>query len=304
MAARGLSLLVIVALSALGCARTWDAHSWAGTRPELAGHSVGRLGDAKPYLIAADDTLVVFLCRWSLDAPLRVSLPPDASSEERGLLGRALRAWEGVVPGLRFEEVVGEAPLTVRFREDDREGARTAAECALRTPIPARGPLDAAIVAASVELRRSERDAWGRPIALTGPELLGSAAHELGHALGLQGHARRGDSVMVLEVDAVRRIGRRLARGEALEEPAMSALYALPSGSVVERRPLAPGATAAVDAGAARAEASGLSVAAVRVGDRGAWIRWGSDFEYFLRNPAELVSGELEFEQSLDDATP
>jgi hypothetical protein len=279
---------------------------WARSRPELAGRPIGAIGDATPYLLPAEDALFFFLCRWSLDAPLRVSLPPEASADERALLGRALRAWEAAVHGLHFAEVVGPAPVKLRFRDTGREGARTAVDCEVTPPFARDGgPLRARLVSAQIDLRRAERDAWGRPIELAKAELLGSATHELGHALGLQGHARRGKTVMVRDVSAVRRIGEQLLDEEKpkpLREPAMAALYALPSGTVLERRPLAPGATAAVDAIAQRGGAAGGSRAAIRVGDRAAAVRWGPGPElvYYLRDPQEILDGDLEFADALD----
>jgi len=302
-------------LALAGCAATWDAEALAARRPELAERPLGRLGDATPYLWAARDTLTLFLCRFPGDAPLRVALPADASDAERALLVRALRAWEAVVPGLRLvpvtsgEGAAGAAPaaIRIRFREAGPEGARTAAECAVEPPGAQAGAvLDARLVAADVVLRRAEGDAWGRPVPLSEAELLGSALHELGHALGLQGHARRGPSVLVRDVDAVRRAGRRVGRGEPLREDAMAALYALPSGLVIERRALAPGATRRIDAAAARARAAGREGARVRVGDGSVRIAWGPEptFEYYLRDPVQLIRGEAEFSESLLPPAP
>ena len=245
-----------------------------------------------------------FLCRWPLDAPLRVSLPPEASGPERELLERALRAWEGAVRGLRFAVVEGPAPVKLRFREGGREGARTAADCEVTPPFAGHGPLRARLVSAQILLRRAERDAWGRPIQLAAAELLGSTTHELGHALGLQGHSPHRKSVMAREVSAVRRIGEQLLedKPKPLLEPAMASLYSLPSGTVLERRRLAPGATAAVDAIAQRAGAPGGTRAAIRVGDRAAAVRWGPGPElvYYLRDPQQILEGDLEFSDALD----
>lgn len=291
----------LAALALCGCATTWDARALAGRRPELAGRPLGRLGDATPYAWASRDTLVLFLCRFSTAAPLGVALPPDATPEERVLLVHALRAWERAVPGLHFAPGARPAAIRVRFREGGPEGARTGAECAVDATGGSADVLEARLVSAEVVLRRREGDAWGRPVALSEAELLGSALHELGHALGLQGHARRGPSVLVRSVDDVRAVGRRVGRGEPLEEDAMRALYALPSGLVIERRRLPPGSTLRIDAVAARARAAGLGPARVRVGDRSARIAWGSGptFEYFLRDLPDLVRGAAAFSDCL-----
>jgi len=294
---------LLACASSLGCvASTWDAAAWARSRPELAGRPIGRLGDATPYLLAADDTLHLFLCRWPGVAPIRTALPPDASSEEEALLRRAIEAWERVVPGLRFEIVdAADAPLRIVFREDAREGARTAAVCRAVPPFDAEEALDATLVAAEIRLQRQGRDAWGRPRVLSREELVGVAAHELGHALGLQGHARAGASVMRLEAASVRRVGARLLDGGVLDEEAVRALYALPSGARVGRRALAPGATVTPDAIARRALGAGERVAYLRLGDSSLRVSWGPDshFVYYLRHPVELVSEKRDFLQSL-----
>ena len=145
-------------------------------------------------------------------------------------------------------------------------------------PFAGDGQLRARLVSAQIELRRAERDPWGKPIELAANQMLGSAAHELGHALGLQGHAQGGKTVMVRETYTIAKIGEKLAdekKPKPLQEPAMQALYSLPSGTVIERRALPPGATKAVDAIAQRARAQGATRVQVRVGDRTAAVRWG-----------------------------
>jgi Matrixin len=290
--------------AACGGGTAWDAEQWAATRPELSGRTIGPFGDVTPYALAGDDSLVFFVCHWSLDAPLRVSLPPDANSYERELLDKALRAWERVLPGLHFEVTEGSAPLRLRFRETGPENATTAADCEVMAPFNGGDQLDARLVSAQIDLRRDERDPWGKPIELAANQLLGSAAHELGHALGLQGHARSGKTVMVREALSVQKIGEKLndeKKPKPLQEPAMQALYSLPSGTVIERRALAPGATKAIDAIATRARAQGATRATVRVGDHSAAVRWGSgsDLVYYLREPAKLLGHDLEFEDAL-----
>ena len=293
----------LVALGAAACsAPAWDAQKWASTRPELAGRAVGRFGDMTPYVVAADDALIFFVCHWPLDAPLRVSLPPDASAPERELLAKALHAWEAVIAGLRFEVTDGAAPIRLRFRDTGAEGMDSAVDCEVATPMAAGEQIDARLVSAQITLRRAERDPWGKPIDLSAHQLVGSAAHELGHALGLQGHARSGKSVMVSETYTIAQIGEKLSdekKPKPLQEPAMQSLYSLLSGTVIERRALAPGATKAIDAIAARARAQGATHAIVRVGDHTAAVRWTPELKYYLKEPADLLEGDLDFEDAL-----
>jgi Matrixin len=293
----------LLALGAGACAGpAWDAEQWASTRPELSGRTIGRLGDMTPYVLAADDALFFFVCHWPLVAPLSVSLPPDANNHERALFEKALRAWEAVVPGLRFSVTEGTAAIRLRFRESGPEGMDSAVDCEVAAPFAAGDPLDAQIVSAQVTLRRAERDPWGKPTPLAASQLLGGAVHELGHALGLQGHARSGKSVMVSETYAIAQIAEKLndeKKPKPLQEPAMQSLYSLPSGTVIERRALPPGSTKAVDEIAQRARAQGARSVLVRVGDHTAAVRWTPDLKYYLKEPANLLEGDLAFEDAL-----
>ena len=300
----GWGLAAALTLFLAGCAEpAWNAERWASTRPELTGRTIGRFGDVNPYLLASEGELVFFVCHWPLDAALRVSMPPDANSDERRILDKALRAWEAVIPGLRFEVVQGDAQIRLRFRDTGPEGARTAADCEATAPFSG-DALHARLVSAQIDLRRAERDPWGKVVELAANQLLGGATHELGHALGLQGHAKAGKSVMVRETYEIEKIGEKLndeKKPKPLQEPAMQAFYSLPSGTVIERRGLAAGATAGVDAIAQRARAQGAQRVQIRVGDHTAAVRWGAgtDFVYFLREPAEILEGKLQFEDAL-----
>jgi hypothetical protein len=82
----------------------------------------------------------------------------------------------------------------------------------------------------------------------------------------------------------------------------MAALYSLQSGTLLERRRLAQGATAETDAIAERALAQGETRAQIRVGDRAAAVRWGPgpDLVYYLNDPAEILEASLDFEDALD----
>jgi len=196
----------------------------------------------------------------------------------------ALRAWEGALPGLRWRVAEPEAAdVRLAFAAPPQDEAasipragRAAADCALDADALAQGArvLPARLVRATVVLRREGRDALGRPVPLTPDELAGAALHELGHALGFQGHARRGDTVMLRSTEAVRRAGRRVRAGRPFADATLRALYAVPSGAVVERRAVGPAHTRPVDRMRRLARERGWTGPTVRVGDRAARIAW------------------------------
>jgi hypothetical protein len=274
---------VLIALLAPGCAgRARDLEGLERRYPALRSIAGHRLADVMPYLLPAADTLTLFLCRWPDAARVSVSFPPDATPGERRALEAALAAWQGAGLGLRFEAHEG-AGAQIEIRFDDvllSYGANTVARCAVESSAlgaPKRvGVLPARLVFASIQLGHGD------------PRLAGSALHELGHALGFQGHAKRGDSVMLRSTQRLRVTGQRALAGEPFSDATLRALYALPSGTVLERRPLAAGQSAVVDRLARLAEQRGLAGPSVEVGDRAGRIGWtdarGSAFALVLRN--------------------
>jgi hypothetical protein len=147
--------------------------------------------------------------------------------------------------------------------------------------------------------RHTAGDWRGKSRDLTPDELAGTVLHELGHALGFQGHVRRGDSVMVAEVERIPRAGKALLAGERFGDATLQALYALPNGAVVWREPVEPNRTELVDGMGRLAEQHGLDGPFVRVGEGAGRIFWrdASGAEYgivvpkvreTLRDPSKL----------------
>lgn len=264
---RGWLLAGLAALLGLACVeRGWDVERLELQNPALRARRPHRLGDATPYYVPAAGRLTLFLCRWRDGAAVPVSLPANATPDQRRKLEAALGAWQGLL-GLRFElrELSG-VGIEIRLFDDMLAyQANTVADCAVDAQALAGGTPDvlpARLVFASIQMARDD------------PRLAGTALHELGHALGFQGHAARGRTVMVSATDAVRLAGERLMAGKAFEDAALGALYAVPSGSVVGRLPLAPRQTAPVDRLIALGRRRGWIGPLVRVGDEEGRIAW------------------------------
>jgi hypothetical protein len=283
---RLLSMAVLLALAfAFACVPDlWDADLLEERHPALGAISPHRLRDATPYLLPAGGSIAFFLCRWPTDAPISVSLPPDASEEERRGLESVMRAWEGAGLGVRF--ATGAPPgagIEVRFI-DPEEGAtatshaaNTIADCAVEPEAVEdreASVLPARLVFASIFMWRGGFDMLGRPVPHSQAEFIGSALHEFGHALGFQGHAHLGRSIMVKEHDVVRRAGERLLAGKAFGDHTLRALYAVPSGTVIKRVPVAAHRTERVDRMTRIARDRGFTGPFVRVGDLDGRIAW------------------------------
>lgn len=286
----------LAAWAALACtAGPWDLGALEQRQPALAAISQHRLGDATPYLLPTRGTAVFFLCRWPDGEAIPVSLPPDATADERAVLEAVLAAWEGAGLGVRFAR--GAAPGTgieLRFIDPEagatstRYAANTITDCAV-APAAFDGvvgdTLPAHLVFASIYLWRGGFDAIGRPVPHSQAEFAGSALHELGHALGYQGHAALGRTVMVKELDAARRAGQRVLAGRPLTDATLRALYAVPSGTVVKQVAVPVRRSERVDALRRVAAERGFAGPWVRVGDVDGQIAWrdGADAEYALR---------------------
>ena len=281
----------------------------AGSGDELAARfpalrSIGgqRLADAHPYVLPRGGEVVLFLCRWNTEAPIPVALPPDASAEERSAIEAALHAWEQAGLGVRFaESEVARAAILIGLEDGPvRTGggldtANTVADCRLASSAaPGAATVRAELVRAAIRLARRTNPDWQEHSrALTPAELAGTALHELGHALGYQGHARQGDTVMVREVEVVQRAGRRLLAGEPFSDATLRALYALPPGAVVSRSAVPPASTEAVDRMAQLAEREGFDGPYARVGESAARLWWrdgdGRDYGFLIPKLPELM---------------
>ena len=308
--ARG--LIATLALVVAGCvSNPWDVDALTRRHPELASLSRHRLADLTPYILPVGGSAVFFLCRWPVDEPIPVRLPPDTTDEEQAGFDSVLQAWEGAGLGVRF--AAGAPPgdgagIEVRFIEPP-EGADSSAQAAntitdceivpgglageLGDVVPAR------LVFASIHMWRGGFDAVGRKVPHSNAEFLGSALHEFGHALGFQGHASVGRSVMVRETDVSRRSGASLAKGKPFSDQTLRALYAVPNGTVVKRAPIPRSRTDRFARMVAIAAERDLRGPYARVGDVDGQVAWRSEsgFEYalriydvrgVLRNPATL----------------
>ena len=200
-----------------------------------------RLGQGNPYVLPRSGALYWFVCRWQLARPLRVSLPPQLAERDRELLELALSSLASAGLGVRFDSDAAPevADIAVRLAEPEpSKTGRTNADCAVQLR---EGRISAELVHAEVSLQRSNEGVTGKPVALSEAEWLGAAIHELGHALGFQGHVRGGPGPMVRNVEQVRAIGRRVLRGEPLVTPTLRALYAAALGHAAAPRRAARG---------------------------------------------------------------
>jgi hypothetical protein len=268
-----------------GCAYgPFDVEALEHRYPAVAAIAEHHLWDTTTYLLPSGENVTFFLCRWPTEAAIPVSLPPDASEDERRSLESVLRAWEGAGLGIRFE--TGAPPgIGIELRFIDTEpgatmtthAANTVADCAVSPEVfegETGDVLPAQLVFASIHLWRGGFDNLGRQVEHSQAEFLGSALHELGHALGFQGHVRVGRSVMVKETDQVERAGVSRDKDRAFSDATLRALYALPSGTVVRRIPAMAYQTAPVDRMAALARKHDFSGPFVRVGDVNGGLLW------------------------------
>lgn len=293
--------------------------------PAVAAVDGHHLDETTPYVWPRDGSVAFFLCRWPDAARIPVALPLDATPDEEAMMLAALRAWESAGLGVRFERVeAGSEQLTLLLEEETVETARgegvgsSVVDCRLdRDPgAVAGGAVPAEITNAIVRVaRRTPKDFRRRDKALSKEQQAGIVLHELGHALGFQGHVSSGDTAMVRSRDDIPRRGAKLLRGEPLRDPTLRALYAAPSGAVLVRTPVSPARTEVLDRLAEVAAQKGLRGPFVRVGDRDGRVFWRDDegIEYgvtvaeigkTLRDPARLVLLPEPRARALLDARP
>lgn len=297
------AVCAILIAGVYGCGGgVWNLGSLEERFPEVHEMKGHRLGDATPYFFPASGTAVFFLCRWEDGEPIPLSLPNSSEPELREAVDRAARAWEEAL-GIRFDrrdELSGRG-IEIRFADPSVKNVAVSghaiADCELdlrgEAGLGWRGAVPARLTGASIRLRRVQINQLGREIPLTPAELVGSALHELGHALGYSGHAESGNTVMLHSVDAVRRAGRRLLAGQAFHDPTLRALYQVPSGIVVGRADLRRGESREIDALRLLAVELVLRGPYVNVGDDVARIAWrrpeGDDYPFLIYGPREAA---------------
>jgi len=300
-----------LALALAACAGDGvDVSGLEARYPALRALAPHPLGESRPYALAFGGELVLFLCRWSADAPIPVSIGGDAGERQIDALAAALRAWEGAGLGLRFARVDAAGAIRVRVRDDIvTTQADTVADCAIDGP-PEPGETEVAgahLVGASIQLARDDPN----------PRL--TLLHELGHALGFQGHAPRGRTLMLSRHAAVVASAGRVSDAAPLEDAALRALYAVPSGAIVARIPVSRSQTLPADRLRAVAAERGLAGPFARMGDREGLLWWAGGVGGRLALRIEGAQGALRNPDALrlspaspgsrrilapDDATP
>jgi hypothetical protein len=261
--------LAAAAALALACAEpAWRVADLEARHPALGAVEGHRLADVRPYFLPMAGRLTLFLCRWPDAALVPVALPAGATPDEIAKLEAALAGWEAQGLGVRFERVrrLEGAGIEIELVEGMLPAAaNTVADCAVDASDPAAldaDPLPARIALASIHLAKGD------------PRLAGAAMHELGHALGFQGHPSRGDTVMLTGTRAARDTSERLKHGEARRDAALTALYAVPSGTVLARLALPPGRTDPVDRLQAQAQREGWIGPLLRAGSTEGRVAW------------------------------
>jgi hypothetical protein len=251
----------------------------------------------RPYVWAHEGRVELLSCRWTLDAPIGVSVNGNATPEEEHALDAALRAWEATLPGLRLPRAgAGSASIRVSFldapvqRADGTLGTgRTVADCRLDA-----AGARAALVAASVEISRRTPPDWrGRERALSPEERTGALVHELGHALGVAGHAEAADDPLRAGPEAARRAGARALAGEPLASPSLAGLYARAPGELLASAQVEEWRTVEVDRLATLARAHELDGPYLRAGDAVGRIFWrdehGREWGFLVAGLAQLA---------------
>ncbi len=302
---RALGLLLAIGagvVGVVGCvARTggWDSDALVEQVPEIREIRGQRIGDLTPYPALVDGRVTLVACRFASPArPIPVVVSGDDWPSAWG--EAALEAVEAAVGSVSFERRPGplDAP-GIHIRSISTAGgagpvglADTRAECDVRLREDSAADVRGHLLRSQVRIRRRVLGTFAQGRAATAEGWVGAMLHELGHALGFQGHAAVGDSLVQLEQSRLRLLGRRALEGEPVPAPNVRALYALAPGTRLGSVTLSASAQSVVDEVAREVEArgrrSGPPIAARSVvGDRHARLAWswGEGESIVLRFP-------------------
>jgi hypothetical protein len=256
----------------------------------------------RPYVWASEGRVELLACRFTLEDPIGVALAGPASAAETHALDAALRSLEGGLPGLRLPRApAGAAQIRVAFadapvaRPDGTLGTgRAIADCRLGA-----AGARAALVAADVTVSRRAPPDWrGRERALSAEELAGALVHELGHALGVAGHAPGADDPLSAAPAAARRAGVRALAGEPVASAALSALYARAPGELLAAAQAEEWRTAELDRFARLAAANALDGPYLRAAEAAGRIFWrdarGREWGFLIAGLAQLARDPMQ----------
>lgn len=282
-------LLVSAWLGLLGCVAPmggWDSAALLARFPEIEAIPGQRLGDLTPYPALVDGRVAMVACRFERPEP---SIPVVISGEDwpSSWGASALDAVDAAVPAVSFERQGG-APVSpgIHIRSMSAAGgagpaglADTRAECDVAASDGAGTEIRGTLVRSEIRIRRRVLGTWTRERAATAEDWVGAMLHELGHALGFQGHAAVGASLVQLEQSRLRALGRRVLEGAPVAAPNVRALYALAPGTRLGVARLSPSSRSivaeVVDELAERTRVYGPPVASRSVvGDRHARLVW------------------------------
>jgi hypothetical protein len=256
------------ALAAGACAgEGFDAARLDARYPGLRALAPHPLGSSRPYALPLAGELTLFLCRWPTGEPIPVSFAGEPDAAQREALAAALRGWEGAGLGVRFARGEALEGIRVRLRDDlVTSQADTVADCRVEgLPAPGAGEVPGArIASASIHVARGD------------PHLRLTLLHELGHALGFQGHVAHGRTLMLARESEVLARALRVTDSAPVDDAGLRALYAVPSGAIVARVPLARAQTLPADRLWALAAERGLAGPFARMGDRSGLLWWAA----------------------------
>lgn len=272
----------MVLAAATGCVRgPVDLRALEARYPGVTAVRGQFLDYTTPYVWPRSGQVTYFLCRWPTNQPITVALSSDASPKEAEAIEAALRAWEDAGLGVRFQRVApGAEQITIGFEDESVETATgdgvgiTIVDCRLASGAEDGDPMAAALSRAWVRIARRTPKLRGEDQPLTPTQIAGVTLHELGHALGFQGHVYSGNTAMVRSGPDVSKRGAAVMRGDRVNDPTLEALYNAPPGAVVRRVAVEPARTEAIDRLAEAAQERGLQGPVVRVGDRDGRVLW------------------------------
>lgn len=304
---------LVVAFLTSGCATPrggWDLERLRGEEPQLAEFPGHRLGDLVPYPAPLGAGLELVACRRQSIDPIVVRL--RLTGERVAWAQRAIASLSNGTPGFELSvEPAASTPHTtsveraastlhttfvesaastphamsrmievieiVEFESSNQnEGPRGVGDTLVACNVSNRADVAfGTLTSAVIRMRSTVLDQIDEAVAVAAEDWTGALMHELGHALGFQGHLGGGRSVLLLDQSELRRAGRSALAGKDWRDETLAALYEIVPGRRLGRRPLS-----------ARSQRwrAGLEVASgeqgdgpfARVGDRHAELEWQS----------------------------